>query len=217
MRRVLIQIFGKSCLVALLGGTLGLVSCSSGGSSSSSPIEGSGQVIALSEGEGTLALEKKYGMQKGDVTYGENGGIAGGKRSQFEGREQVQYGGNWGGKKYGQQKELGKQSWWGSKKAQVKNFNGVQNADQYKTASRFGSQNANQNGKNSNYNGQQSNASGNYQTGTANEVGQANVARPSNARTDWRRDVYTAPKKIDYKDYQERTIEETRRLLGRDD
>ncbi|MDA0766870.1 MAG: hypothetical protein O3A87_05420 [Verrucomicrobia bacterium] len=215
MQRILVQILKNGSLAALVGGGLALSSCAS---SSSSPGAGEAfpeQVIALGEGEGAMALDRKYAMQKGDVEYDEHGGVSGGKRSQYEGQKQVQFGGEWAGKTY-DKKQYEKRSWWGGKKVETKQYAGNMDGSRFQTASAYGSQNANADGQRSRFDGRQARTA-TYRVDAATEAGVSGVAKPSNAQADWRRDVYPKPHIMGYRDYQEKSISETRSLLGRDD
>lgn len=216
VQRIFVQILKKGSLSALMGGALFLTSCSSGSSSGgSSSGSGSDQIIALSEGEGQLALERKYTMQKGDVEYTEEGGVTGGRRSQYEGKKQVQFGGDWNNESYAK-KEYEKKSWWGGKKVEKKSYSDGADGSRFQTASAYGSKDANQAGQRSNYDGAKARTA-TYRTDAANESGLAGVSKPSNPQSDFRRGVYPKPRIVGYKDYQEKTIEQTRSLLGRDD
>lgn len=201
-------------LAALAGLGVVLVSCSGGGSSS--PVDdGPQQIIAMSEGEGALALEKKFTIQKGDIEQDEHGALTGNKRSPYEGKRQVQFGGEWQGKSY-EKKQYEKSSWWGSKKKDVKTYAGGEDASRFRKDSRYASQSARQEGKRSGYDGQSARG-GNYRTTSARESVVSGVSRPSDAKVDWRRDAYPKPRIMGYKDYQKHSIEQTRSLLGRDD
>ena len=162
-----------------------------------------------------MALDRKYAMQKGDVQYDEHGGVSGGKRSQYEGRKQVQFGGEWAGKSY-DKKQYEKRSWWGGKKVETKQYAGNQDGSRFQTASAYGGQNATAEGQVSRLDGRQARTA-TYRVDAATEAGVSGVAKPSNAQADWRRDVYPKPRIMSYKDYQEKSISETRSLLGRDD
>lgn len=214
VQRIIVQILKNGSLAALVGGGLALSSCatsSSAGAGEAFPE----QVIALGEGEGATALDRKFAMQKGDVQYDEHGGVAGGKRSQYEGQKQVQFGGEWAGKTY-DKKQYEKRSWWGGKKAETKQYAGNMDGSRFQTASALGSQTAAADGQRSRLDGRQARTA-TYRVEAATEAGVSGVAKPSNAQADWRRAVYPKPYIMGYKDYQEKSISETRRLLGRDD
>lgn len=196
----------------LAGALLLLASCAG---SSSSDDGGRDQVLALGEGEGALALERRFTMQKGDVEYSEEGAVTGGRRSQYEGRRQIQFGGEWDGERY-EKKEFERRSWWGRRAVQREAYDGGEDGSRFQTASRFDGQAAPADGSRSRFDGNRA-ETGRYATGAAREAGASPVDRPSDAKVDWRRDVFPRPLIIDQDDYAQKSIEQTRGLLGRDD
>ena len=216
VKRILDYNLNNLSVAAVLVAAFALASCASSSSSSSGEVAERGQVLAMSEGEGTLALEKKFLMKKEDMRLTKEGSLAGGgKRSQFEGAKRVQFGGEWGKSDYEKQ-EYEKRSWWGGKKANVKNYEGGEEGSRFQKDSRYGSRGAKQSGQESRF----SNAdarTGNYEVEAATESRKGNVRTQADARTAWRRDVYPDPVVISKGDYEKQSIQQTRLLLGRDD
>ena len=172
------------------------------------------QIIAMSESEGAYALEKKFAMDKGAVTYGEDGTVTGGQRSQFEGKKQVAFGGQWDGKNY--ENKRYEKTWWGGKREKVaKQYEGNVDGSRFQAESLMMGKSASLDGKRSRYAGQDA-PTAVYDVGSPREAGRGSVSRPTNVHTDWRRSVFPQPRITGYKQYQEREVEETRRLLGRD-
>lgn len=175
----------------------------------------SGQVLALSESAGAAALDKKFAMQKGDVTYGEDGSIKGGQRSQFEGRRSVAFGGDWGDKSYGK-KQYGKAAWGGGDREMAgKSFDKGRDG-QFRFASLFGGKKSAQAGQRSAYDGK-NRVKETVRTGAAREASGSSLAKPADAKAAWRRSVYPQPRIESLADAQRKNVEETRSLLGRDD
>lgn len=175
------------------------------------------QILAMSENEGRAALEKKFAMDPRDptaVTYGEDGTVTGGRRSQFEGKQQIAFGGDWNGKSY--QKPEYEKTWWGGKRKAKQSYVNNQDGNRFRAESLMMGRSAPQAGKQSNLDGRSA-ATGGYQAGAARESGGKSVPRPSDARTDWLRSTAVQPKIIGYKEQQQQLeMEETKRLLGRD-
>lgn len=172
------------------------------------------QVLALSESAGAAALDKKFAMQKGDVTYGEDGSIKGGQRSQYEGKRSVAFGGDWGDKSYGK-KQYGKTAWGGDREMAKKDFAKGEEG-KFRIASWFGGKKSAQAGERSPYDGR-NRVTEQVQTGAAYEASGASLAKPADAKAAWRRSVYPQPRIESLADMQRMNVEQTRSLLGRDD
>jgi hypothetical protein len=188
--------------------------CGSCASDKGGDPEGSEQIIAMSEGEGAYALEQKFAMDKNAVTYGEDGTVTGGQRSQFEGKKQVAFGGQWDGKNYDNKRF--EKTWWGGKRERVaKQYEGNLDGSRFQAESLMMGKSAAQDGKRSRYAGQGA-PTAVYDVGSAREAGRGSVSRTTDVRTDWRRSVFPQPRITGYKQYQQREVEETRKLLGRE-
>jgi len=199
--------FLKALIVSLLGGvSLCLVSCSGG--------SGGGDDAASAGGRKKSLDDFQY--SKTDVVYGEagtdtEGMIVGGRRSNFEGKRQVVFGGNFEGKTYGTDQYKSK-SWNGSKNYGRKSYSGNTNASQLKVASVMDGQTARGGGEQSRYSGSGYNTS-NYNTSSARE-GQATPVNRNASNYAAKR--LPLPKVMSEREYQKMTIEETNSLLGRD-
>lgn len=212
MRRLQSALFRRACQVALAGGLALLCGACSAFKS------GGGGV----EDEAAVTEEERKGFDKylidtknpEVVSYGEGGAVTGGKRSHYEGKNQIAYGGEWDGKRY--EKQEYEKTWWGGKKKKpMKAYAGNQDGSRFQVESLMMGKTANQAGKRSTFDGRGI-ASTKYTTGNARETGVNDIARTSDARTDWRRDAFPRPRIRGYKQQQQLEIEETRRLLGRD-
>ena len=64
VKRILDYNLNNLSVAAVLVAAFALASCASSSSSSSGEVAERGQVLAMSEGEGTLALEKKFLMKR---------------------------------------------------------------------------------------------------------------------------------------------------------
>ena len=194
---------------------LGLVLlCGSCASDKGGGPEGAEQIIAMGEGEGAYALEKKYAMDKNSVTYGEDGTVTGGQRSQFEGKTQIAFGGQWDGKNYYTKRY--EKTWWGGKREKAaKQYEGNVDGSRFQAESLMMGKTATQDGRRSRYAGRDA-PTAVYDVGSAPEAGRSDVARTTNVHTDWRRSVFPQPRITGYKQYQQREVEETRKLLGRE-
>lgn len=219
MKKIRDSITNNLCVAAMVVVAGGMVSCaSSGGSSSGGEAAAeSGQVIAMSEGAGTLALEKKFLMKKEDMKLTKEGLLAGGgKRSQYEGKKQVQFGGEWGSESYQKQEYEKKSSWWRRKKADVKDYSGSEDGSRFQTDSRYANRNARQSGQESRF----ANAdarTGVYEVDAANEARRGAVKSEANAYAASRGEAIPDPVVIDQDEYGRQSIQKTRSLLGRDD
>ena len=172
------------------------------------------QVLALSESAGAAALDKRFAMQKGDVEYGEDGSLKGGKRSEYEGKRNVAFGGNWGGKSYGKQ-QYDKAAFSGNRQWTAQSFNKGE-AGKFRSNSSFGGQRSVQANQRSNYDGK-NRVTSTLGTGVATEASRASLSKPVDAKAAWRRSVYPQPRIETLADAQRRNVEETRSLLGRTD
>ena len=195
-----------------MAATLLMASCSKDKELGRPPEEG--QVLALSESAGAAALDKKFAMQKGDVSYAEDGTVRGGKRSQYEGKRNVAFGGEWGAQSYGRS-EYEKTAWGGSREREKKSFDKGEEG-RFRFASLFGGKKSAQAGQKSSYDGR-AREKETVKTGGAYEGSRTSIARPQDAKAAWRRSVYPQPRIETLADVQRMNVEETRSLLGRDD
>lgn len=204
--------FARGC-VALAA--LCLVSCAGSKGKSAGGARESEKVLALSEGAGAAALEKRYAIGKDDVERGEDGTFKGGKRSQFEGKKNVSFGGGLGTASY-RKKEYNGKRWSGNTAAQTNMYGGNTDGSRFQTSSRFQGTSAAHSGRRSRFDGSSA-ATSRFKTGSANEASRRSIEKPSDAKTDFRRRVYPEPPIMTEEEYRKMTVEQTRSILGRDD
>lgn len=174
------------------------------------------KILALSEAEGAAALEDRYAFNKDkDIEFDEHGNFSGGKRSQFEGRKNVAFGGGIGTASYGT-KNYSTKGWSGNTAAGKKMYEGSTDGSRFQTASQFQGTSATQMAQRSRFEGSNAPTS-RYKTRKANETTRAAVEKPTDGWTDFRRRVYPKPLIMSEADYKEMTVEQTRSILGRDD
>lgn len=148
--------------------------------------------------------------------YGEAGSdtegmIVGGRRSSFEGKRQVAFGGEFDKKVYSAQTYQAGQ-WAGNKAYQTQNYAGSTDASRYRTSSQYNAQGAREGAQQSNYSGR-SVETGTYATGVAREGELIPLDSPESIHASQR---YDQPRIIPYRDYQRMTIEETNAILGKE-
>jgi hypothetical protein len=160
----------------------------------------------------------KYMLAEGDIRYGDAGTdqeglIVGGKRSQYEGRKQAAFGGEISAGEYGR-KDYRASDWEGTKKARSQSYTDTKDGKRFQFSSLFGSRQANETSKGAAYDSGVVNTA-RYGAGAAVEAGGRRLDKPSDARTDFRREVFPEPPKRSLREHQEMTVDETNSLLGR--
>jgi len=111
-------------------------------------------------------------------------------------------------------KDYSKKSFWGSKDYAKKVYGGDTNGSRFQKGSRFSSKGAKEGGLVSDASGSRF-GTNRHATGAARESGRANISRTSDAKTDSKRKSYKQPKITDWRDQRGLTIDDTRRMLGR--
>ena len=208
-RRQLMGILMKFGAAALVG--LFLSSCG-GKSTVPTATEGAGKILALDEGSGSSALEKKFANYKNDVVLDDEGNITkDSKRSNFEGKKLNSIGGDFGKKQFAASR-YSKKNWSGSKNFDPGNFKRSKN--RWDDEEWFLRKQARETGTAARSQGQ-AYSTGNYHTATAREQGGNRLARPSDVETDIRRRVNKEPLIIDQEDYEKMSLEESKSILGR--
>ena len=182
-----------------------LSSCSGGGGSAEVPE--SARQKSLSD----------FQYSKEDVQYGEKGSdsegmIVGGRRSQFEGKKQVAFGGDLDKRAYSANRYKA-QKWDGGKNYKTNRYGGNTDASRYQTQSRYGAQGAREASRQSGYSGQGVDTPA-YATAGAREGDVSQLASPGSRESTQR--YGSQPRIIPYRDYQRMTIEETNSILGRE-
>ena len=153
--------------------------------------------------------------QESDITRGESGQLVGGKRSQFDGKRSVAFGGGVGTASYAKP-VYNAPGWSGDTSRKRKTYAGPTDGSRHHTSSRFSGSTAAASGSRSRYAGASA-ATGNYRTSRATETAQASVSKPRDAKTHYRRNVYPQPTIFTQDEYTRMTIEQTRNILGRSD
>lgn len=135
------------------------------------------------------------------------------KRSSFESQgRSTQFEGEYAKKTY-KTGEYAKKSWWGNKDYGRKQYAGNTDGSRFQTKSRL-------DGKGAREAGNQADLPDPYETGTyatnaAREAGNSAIAKPSDAETDIRREVYQAPPVVDWREQRALSLEQSRGILGR--
>lgn len=193
-----------------------MASCAKDGGGDGAPARKSGKVVALTEGEGAAALEDRFAFSKSDIKRDEQGNLVGGKRSQYEGRESVAFGGGVGTASYQGNEAFRARQWSGNREAGRGSYSGDTDGSRFQRSSRFRGTSASQLAQRSRFEGAPARTS-TYQAGNAREDAGKPLDRPGNAYTDYRRRVFSQPQIMGREDYERMTVEQTRSILGRDE
>ena len=159
----------------------------------------------------------------GDIMAGKDGGYSkdekgnylpkSNKRSSFEtNRDSPYFKGDYAKKDY-KTSQISKKSWWGDTKYESKKFEGDTDGSRFQTASKLGEKGAQESGTAAKLPGKYKTA--NYATNSASETGSKRLDHTSDAETDFRRKVYTAPSVIDWREQRGMSLGETKSMLGR--
>jgi hypothetical protein len=173
-----------------------------------------GQVIALGEGEGYNALEKRFAFDTRSLQKDNKGNFVGAVRSPYEGRSNVSFGGGVGTASY-QTNRYQSPTWKGNTRAASKVYAGNTNGSQFKVPSQFQGTSAGHLAKQSRFQGTVVPTT-NYKAGDARESSAQPLDKPSDGWTDFRRRVFPQPTKMSKADYDRLTVEESRGILGRE-
>ena len=207
------------CLPA---GLVAFSSCSSiGGSGADSgsntvkPRNRDKQVIALGESEGYKALEERFAFDSRTLKRDKRGNFTGAVRSQYDSKRNVSFGGGIGKSAYsaGSYESV---KWKKSRKMQMEGYrrDGHQSRFQEKPGVQITS--PAHLARKSRFDNQRM-KTGSFATAGAREGAEALVDKPSDSRTDFRREVFPEPPIISDDEYNRRSVEQTRNLLGRDE
>lgn len=225
--------FAFAASLAWLG--LGLAACSnSGGSSGSGGAAGASASANSTAGAASPTAAAGFRMRSGDYNDNDSASIEkrfatanplydkkGYKRAtdtakQFAGANHEFQGGN----KEFKTDLYQKKSFWGDKEYAKKVYGGNTDGSRFMKDSQFGAKTANEGGVAAHDAGKQY-ATNNYggATKAAREAGRSGVDRKSDAEADYRRRVsneFAESPVLDWKQQREMSIQETRKLLGRD-
>jgi hypothetical protein len=109
--------------------------------------------------------------------------------------------------------DYSKKSWWGNKDYKPAKYEGNTDGSRFQTASRHDGQGARETGQSAGFSNTY--RTGRYGTGAARESAVSNLAKPSDAVTDRRREVFQAPEIIDYQEQRSLSLEQSKGILGR--
>jgi hypothetical protein len=135
------------------------------------------------------------------------------KRSSFESQGKSAYFQGDYAKKQFQTTDYSKKSWWGNKDYKPAKYEGNTDGSRFQTASRHDGQGARETGQSAGFSNTY--RTGRYGTGAARESAVSNLAKPSDAVTDRRREVFQAPEIIDYQEQRSLSLEQSKGILGR--
>lgn len=173
------------------------------------------RILALSEAAGEHALDERYAKFMDDIKLDEGGTFAGGKRSQYDGKKNLGFGGGVGTASY-QRSRYHVPEWTGRAEARTGTYSGNTDGSRYHATSRFQGTSATQTAQRSRFDREQARRS-TYKTNRASESTTKPVGKPTDALTDFRRRDYPEPHIMSQADYDRMTVEQTRSILGRDD
>lgn len=173
------------------------------------------QVIALGEGEGFKALEERFAFDARSLKKDKQGNFVGPVRSQYEGKRNVSFGGGVGKAVY-QAGNYQSPRWKGHRKAQTGSYPGKTDGSHFKTPPRFQVTSPSHLARRSRFQGRKVEADG-YKAGGARESKVGTVDKPTDGHTDFRRRVFPDPPIISDDEYNRRSVEQMRDVLGRDD
>ncbi|MDQ8188829.1 hypothetical protein [Roseibacillus persicicus] len=196
---------------------LGALCVSSCGSSKKAPTasESAGRIVDYNdEAAGQMAMEKKYADYKNDVVLDKDGRVGkDSKRSNFEGKQLTTIGGGWAGKEYAASR-YAKKSWQGTKGFDRSQFSG-KSSNRWDDQEWFLQKQAQE--ASSSFENGKAYATSNYRTGSASEQSGYRMSKSNNVQTDIRREVFQQPLKMDNEDYEKMSLNDSKRLLGRDE
>lgn len=136
------------------------------------------------------------------------------KRSSYDSQRQSAYFKGKIDKKTYKTGDYAKKSWWGTKEYESKRYAGDTDGSRFQTQARQSGQVARLDGVGARESGSS------YQTNSiaresARETGTTQIARPTNAGVEARRQVYKAPSVLDWREQRSMSMDRSRGLLGR--
>ena len=193
-----------------------LSSCGSTGGGGSGGADEVASAASEPASKKTKTLED-FQFKKGtDVIYGkpgtdEEGMIVGGRRSQYEGKRQGTFGGEYKGGQF-KTSNYNAGKWDGTKDFGRQSYSGNTQAGGHLTAASSMDGSTNRNAQKGSGYGQNVYGTNSYRTATAREGGAPVVQRSASHYDD---DKLPMPRIMSERDYQKMTIDETNALLGR--
>ena len=207
------------CLPA---GLIAFNSCSSiGGSGADSgagtikPRKRDKQVIALGESEGYKALEERFAFDSRSLKRDKQGNFTGPVRSQYDKKRNVSFGGGVGKSVY-RAGNYESAKWEQSRKLQVDSYRRSDDQSRFRETPGVQITSPAHLARKSRFDSQRT-KTGSFGTAGAREGTGAPLDKPTDSRTDFRREVFPEPTIISDDEYNRRSVEQTRNLLGRDE
>ena len=173
------------------------------------------QVIALGEAEGFKALEERFAFDARSLKKDKQGNFTGPVRSQYEGRRNVSFGGGVGKATY-QTDNYRSSGWRGNRKAQTGSYPGRTDGSRFSKPSGFQVTSPSHLTSRSRFQGRSVETEG-YKAGGAREGNSNAVDKPTDGYTDFRRRVFPQPPVMSDDEYNRRSVDQVRDVLGRDD
>lgn len=173
------------------------------------------QVIALGEAEGFNALEERFAFDSRSLKKDKEGKFIGPVRSQYEGKRDISFGGGLGKAVY-RAGNYQSPEWKGHRQARTRSYPGKTDGSRFQTPSRVQVTSPSHLARKSRFHGRRA-GTGTYKAGGARESNAGPVDKPSDGYTDFRRRVFPEPLIISDDEYNRRSVEQMRNVLGRDD
>ena len=173
------------------------------------------QVIALGEAEGFSALEERFAFDSRSLKKDKEGKFIGPVRSQYEGKRDISFGGGLGKAVY-RAGNYQSPEWKGHRQARTRSYPGKTDGSRFQTPSRVQVTSPSHLARKSRFHGRRA-GTGVYKAGGARESNAGPVDKPSDGYTDFRRRVFPEPLIISDDEYNRRSVEQMRNVLGRDD
>ncbi len=174
------------------------------------------QVIALGETEGLNALEKRFAFDSRSLKKDKKGNFTGPVRSQYEGKQDISFGGGVGKAVY-RAGNYQSPEWKGPGQVRTGSYPGKTDGSRFQTPSRVQvTSPSHLAARKSRFHGRRA-GTGVYKAGGARESNAGPVDKPSDGYTDFRRRVFPEPLIISDDEYNRRSVEQMRNVLGRDD
>ncbi len=173
------------------------------------------QVIALGEAEGFKALEERFAFDSRSLKKDKQGNFTGPVRSQYEGKRNIAFGGGFGKEVY-RAGNYQSPRWKGHRKAQAGGYPGKTDGSRFRKAAGFQVTSPSHLASRSRLEGRRVETGG-YKGGGAREGEADGIDKPSDAHTDFRRRVFPEPPIMSDDEYNRRSVEQMRDVLGRDD
>ena len=174
-----------------------------------------GQVIALGEAEGFKALEQRFAFDSRSLKRDEKGNFTGPVRSRYDKKRNISFGGGVGKSVY-EADNYRAPDWQGSGKVLAGKY--PSKTQSYRSQQKRGVPITSPAHlvRHSRFQGLRTHT-GSFPVRGARETGALPVNKPSDQHTEFRREVFPAPPIVSDEEYNRRSVEQMRNLLGRDE